>query len=98
MSNLCCCSNCCVNPIIYCFVNDSFQRNMLRTLRCRCLATHPGDVVVGERRAVTGTGARVRRGTGSADVELHAVNGSGSGTTASTTAVTGSSSLRSTVV
>lgn len=28
-------SNSCVNPIVYCFMNDSFQRNFLKTLRCR---------------------------------------------------------------
>ena len=27
-------SNCCVNPIIYCFMNDSFQKHFLDTVCC----------------------------------------------------------------
>jgi len=86
-----------VNPIIYCFINDSFQRSMLRTLMCRCLATTRTPSGVGDAAwrgaSATGGGARGRRGSGggAAAVELRAING-GAATPnqAVTTAVTGS--------
>ena len=90
MANLLCCySNCCVNPIIYCFVNDSFQRNLLRTLRCRCLAPHPGGAGVGGGRPATPVSvARLRRGRGGGETEMRAVNGGGGGVSPDTTALT----------
>jgi len=71
-----CHSNCCVNPIIYCFINHSFQRNLLRTLRCRCREAHPGGTSVGGGRPVTlACGVFARRASGGADTELNAMNG-----------------------
>src|SRR6218665_1589888 len=34
-------SNSCVNPIVYCFMNDSFQKNFFKTLWCRCMHREP---------------------------------------------------------
>lgn len=37
-------SNSCVNPIVYCFMNASFQKNFFKTLSCRwMLAREPGE-------------------------------------------------------
>jgi len=96
-----CCSNCCVNPIIYYFINESFQRNLLRTLRCRCLATTPGypgmhGGVQGLMVAVSrGRADRARRGSDDGVVEtseMQAVNGGRS------TAFTTAAQLHSTFV
>jgi len=54
-----------MNPIIYCFINDSFQRNLLRTLRCRCLTPYIGDTgVVRGQTATPVSGARARQRSG----------------------------------
>lgn len=48
-------SNSCANPIVYCFMNDSFQTNFLKTLRCRWLKTEPTGAK--RRRRSSGTEA-----------------------------------------
>lgn len=34
-------SNSCVNPFVYCFMNDSFQKNFFKTLWCRWMTREP---------------------------------------------------------
>lgn len=73
------CSNCCVNPIVYCFLNESFQKHLLRTLRCRCITCL--FLGVKGRRAST-PGHAVCVGTGTSPVaggRLGATTGGSSG-------------------
>lgn len=54
-------SNCCINPIIYCFLNDRFQHHFLHTVCCRCIL----------ERVHT---ARRRRGSTQDFDKIHGVN------------------------
>jgi len=78
-----------VNPVIYCFINDSFQRNLLQTLRCRCAASHTGRVTVGGGRPATPlSGARVGRGSGGVEMEMKAMVNGGEGLAVADTGTT----------
>jgi len=87
-----------VNPVVYFFVNPSFQHNLLRTLRCRCSMAHPGGGVQGVGVWRVAAPGCTRRDSSGGCVETEMLRGVNGGSTAVTTSSVRSTELHSSFV